>query len=402
MACLIIKEKGFETLKVPLASERTTLGRSKQCGVALRNKYVSGEHCEILNKDGECALVDLDSTNGLFVNGLRVKSKKLEDGDKILAGTALIIFVADEKTFNPKETIKQLRDGKIEEREVAATLLGHFGSTSAAAPLIKALKKDPESGVKAAAAEALGFLGSSKSVSAMLTLFDTADVVVRNSVVRALIRLADPAVIDGLAAHLKHADKAVRVLAAHALGQIHDQRVTKQLINALDDEAFVVRQAVVKALGDIADPRAAEALMRASADPEAFRQVWVIESLGKIRNPESIRIILDAMKSPDTEVREAAADALGKLLVKEAVPTLLDAIEDTDPGVRTSAASSLERLRVHLDIAGSSVGRSSASGRETIDISAIGDSVDLGIRKTPKFGEDRSKWEQWWAERAQG
>ena len=170
MACLIIKERGFETLNMPLVSDRIILGRSKQNGVFLRNKYVSGKHCEILNKDGECTLIDLDSTNGLFVNGLRVKSKKLEDGDKILVGTALIIYVADESSFSPKETIKRLREGKIEERELAANLLGHFGSTSATSPLIKALKKDPEPDVKAAAAEALGFLGSSKSVSAMLHL----------------------------------------------------------------------------------------------------------------------------------------------------------------------------------------------------------------------------------------
>jgi len=373
------------------------MGRSKKNTVVLHNKFVSGRHCEIACEDGAYALIDLNSTNGIFVNGGRVKKQRLEDSDKILAGTSLIIYIADENAFRPKEFVRQLREGNREERELAASLLGQLGTTAVSEALASALREDPESGVKAAAAEALGFVGDSKAVGSLLALFDTSDKLVRGSVVRALVRLADSKAIDGLVAYLKHDDHKVRVLAAHTLGQIHNPRATEQLIKSLDDDSFVVREAVVKALGDIADPRAVKALMQAATKQDLFPQIWVIESLGKIRSPESMQIILRAIRSRDAEVREAAADALGGLRTEEAAPALLLALDDADPKVRKSAAGALEKLRVHFEMT-KAFSDPSASGRKTVEIAAIGDGEQEGPRRAPKFGEDRSEWERWWAE----
>lgn len=375
------------------------MGRSKKSTVVLRNKYVSAKHCEATYEAGEYTLIDLDSTNGLFVNGNKIKSHRLEDGDKILAGTALMLFVADEDAFESEQFIEQLDSGSKEERELAAGLLGQLGSTDVGDPLIQALEYDLEPTVKAAAAEALGLVGDSRAVQALLAHFGTSNPVLRNAVVAAITRLADAKAIKGLVGYLKHEDQRVRVLAAHTLGRIHSKTATEQLIKALDDDAFVVREAVVKALGDLGDPRAAAALMRAAADPQKFPQVWVIESLGKIRSPESTRIVLTAMASHDAEVREAAANALSKLRSKEAAPALIEALDDNNAKVRTSAAEALEKLRIQLEMT-EKLRRSSASGKKTIEISALGDSEDDGIRKKPKFGEDRSKWETWWAKHA--
>jgi len=400
MARIIVKERGFETLSVPLTGRKITMGRSQKNDVVLRNKYVSSKHCEVTCDDGEYAIADLDSTNGLFVNGRKAGGKKLEDGDKILAGTALMIFVADEDAINPEQYVALLREGETEERELAASLLGQFGSASVAEPLAEALRGDPDSRVKAAAAEALGLVGASRGVETLLAFFDTTDTLVRNSIIRSLVRLADSKVIDGVVAYLKHVDKRVRVLAIHTLGQIHNESATERLIKALDDDSFVVREAAIKALGDIADPKAVDALVRAASDPRRFPQVWVIESLGKISGHESIRIILKAIGSHDSEVREAAADALGRLRTKEAAPALLKALDDSDPIVRRAAAAAMEKLRIHFEMT-RALSKSSGSKRQTIEISAIGDHEDERSGRSPKFGEDRSKWEQWWAEQSQ-
>jgi HEAT repeat protein len=396
-----VKERGFKTLNIPLKNSKITFGRSKKSTVALRNKFVSGKHCRIDCRDGVYILTDLKSTNGLFVNGHRVKSKELADGDKILAGTALIIFIADEQAFRSDEYVAQLRDGSRDEREIAANLLGQFGSADAdiVDPLINAVKHDPEPGVKAAAAEALSHVGDSRAVDALLAFFDTADTAVRNSVVRALVHIADAKAVDGLTTYLGHMEQKVRVLAAHTLGQLHNPRATEELIKALDDSVFVVREAVVKALGDIADPMAVEALMRAASEPERFPQVWVIESLGKIRRPESMKIIMKAMSGNDTEVREAAADALGRLRTIEAIPVLLLALDDPDPKVRKSTSVALEKLRVHLEMTKTFMD-STRTGRKTIEIAAIGEHEEELSHGKPKFGEDRSKWEKWWSKHA--
>jgi len=399
LACLIVKEKGFATLNISLKDKKTTLGRSKNSTVVLRNKFVSSNHCKIDCKKGVYTLTDLGSTNGLFVNGLRVQSKELEDGDRILAGTALIIFIEDEQAFDADEYVARLREGSRDERELAAHLLGQFGSADIVNPLIEAVKHDPEPAVKAAAAEALSFVGDSRAVDALLSFFDTADVAIRNSVVRALVRIADEKAVSGVASYLKHIDQRVRVLAAHTLGQLHSAQATEQLVKALDDSAFVVREAAVKALGDIADPTAAEALMKAAGEPARFPQLWVIDSLGKMQRPESTKIILKAMSSNDTEVREAAAAALGRLRTIESIPTLLRALDDPDPKVRKSTAAALEKLRVHLEMTKSLVG-SRGAGRKTIEIAAIGEREEELSQRKPKFGEDRSKWEKWWTKHA--
>ncbi len=400
MARIIVKERGFETSSYYITGDKITFGRSKKNTVTLRNKFVSSKHCEISLRNGRCTITDLKSTNGLFVNGLKITSKELEDGDKILAGTALMIFVADEDAIHPERYVALLRDGEAEERELAAGLLGQFGAAAAVGPLAEALKNDPDSGVKAAAAGALGLVGDSRALEALLAFFDTPDSSVRNSVVQAIVRLADSRAVDGLTAYLKHVDKRVRVLAAHTLGQIHSREATEQLIKALDDDAFAVREAVVKALGDIADPGAAEALVRAANEPQRFPLVWVIESLGKTRSPESVRIILKAIRSNDAEVREAAADALGRLRTKEAAPALLKTLDDADPIVRRAAAGALEKLRLHLKLS-RALADSSGSARKTVEISAIGDREGEPSGGAPKFGDDRSRWERWWAEQAE-
>jgi HEAT repeat protein len=399
LACIIVKEKGFPTLNLQLAEGKVSMGRSKNNSVVLHNRYVSGKHCEIACENDVYTLVDLKSTNGLFVNGQRVTSKALEDGDKILAGTSLILYIADEHAFNSDEYVAQLREGSRDERELAANLLGQFGSADAVGPLIEAVKHDTEPVVKAAAAEALSLVGDSRAVGVLLPLFGTEDTAVRNSVVRALVRIADTKAVDGLIPYLRHTDQKVRVLAAYTLGRLHDARATEELIKALDDNAFVVREAAVKALGDIADPRAVDALMEAAGEPGRFPQVWVIESLGKMRRPEPMKIILKAMSSHDSEVREAAADALGKLRTAEAVPTLLQALDDPEPKVRTSTATALEKLRVHLEMT-KSFTDSRETGRKTIEIAAIGEHEEELSHGKPKFGEDRSKWEKWWSKQS--
>jgi HEAT repeat protein len=401
MARIVVKERGFETLSVSIREGKITLGRSGKNTIVLKNRYVSGEHCEIACKDGECTLIDLGSTNGVFVNGAKVDTKKLADGDKILAGTALLIHIADENAIQLEELVKQLNEGTAEERELAANLLGQFGTPTIARPLATALKEDPESRVKAAAAEALGFVGDAETVGTLLAFFDTTDTLIRNSIVRAIIHLGDAKAVEGVIAYLKHMDKRVRILAAYTLGQTHSKKATKPLIETLDDEAFAVREAVVKALGDLADHTAAPALARVAGDPERFSPVWAVESLGKIRAPASLPVIMKALKSYDPEVREAAADALGKFRTRKAAPGLIKVLDDPDPIVRKAAAKALEKLRKHLEVE-RKLGNLASEKRETIEIASIGENEEEESRGVPLHGEDRLKWQAWWAEQSKG
>ena len=68
---------------IPLARSPLILGRRESCDICLQFPNVSGKHCELTFKDGLWILHDLDSTNGVKVNGVRVLKKLVHNGDVI-------------------------------------------------------------------------------------------------------------------------------------------------------------------------------------------------------------------------------------------------------------------------------------------------------------------------------
>jgi len=72
--------------------QRLVLGRSRECDVQLADPNVSRRHAELRQEGSAYWIVDLDSTNGLEVNGKRVKRAKLEDGDRVTLGSTDVTF----------------------------------------------------------------------------------------------------------------------------------------------------------------------------------------------------------------------------------------------------------------------------------------------------------------------
>ena len=66
------------------------VGRSKQAHLQLRDDYFSRAHFLIEVNPPSCRLMDLTSRNGTFVNGERVRSVELRDGDTIKAGNTVL------------------------------------------------------------------------------------------------------------------------------------------------------------------------------------------------------------------------------------------------------------------------------------------------------------------------
>ena len=69
-----------------LAGERLTIGRSRECEVVVDDPNVSRRHAELRKTIEGWMVVDLGSTNGVKVNGKRVKEEVLRPGDKITLG----------------------------------------------------------------------------------------------------------------------------------------------------------------------------------------------------------------------------------------------------------------------------------------------------------------------------
>jgi pSer/pThr/pTyr-binding forkhead associated (FHA) protein len=71
---------------IPLLRPVMSLGRRESCDVCLPFPDVSGIHCELTFRDGYWSVKDLNSTNGVKVNGMRVQSRPLKPGDEVSFG----------------------------------------------------------------------------------------------------------------------------------------------------------------------------------------------------------------------------------------------------------------------------------------------------------------------------
>jgi hypothetical protein len=71
---------------------RMVIGRSKECDIQLEDPNVSRRHAEVRQEGTAYWIVDLESTNGIEVNGRRLKRAKLEDGDTVTVGSTEITF----------------------------------------------------------------------------------------------------------------------------------------------------------------------------------------------------------------------------------------------------------------------------------------------------------------------
>jgi hypothetical protein len=73
--------------------ERTTIGRSPDCGIFLDDVTVSRRHAVLVERDGHWLVEDGGSLNGTFVNRRRVESAELEDGDELQIGKYRLTFL---------------------------------------------------------------------------------------------------------------------------------------------------------------------------------------------------------------------------------------------------------------------------------------------------------------------
>ncbi|MFA6001403.1 MAG: DUF3662 and FHA domain-containing protein [Thermoleophilia bacterium] len=75
------------------ATKRVVLiGRSRQCDLTLEDSNISRRHAELRLRGNDYVIVDLDSTNGVEVNGKKVKTKTLQNGDVLTLGTTRVRF----------------------------------------------------------------------------------------------------------------------------------------------------------------------------------------------------------------------------------------------------------------------------------------------------------------------
>ena len=80
------------------------LGSSSNCDLIISNKRISRNHCQIIySNSGELKLIDLNSTNGTFLNGIKLKSEKtynlnIKDQVQLAGLSGILMSVGSENT----------------------------------------------------------------------------------------------------------------------------------------------------------------------------------------------------------------------------------------------------------------------------------------------------------------
>lgn len=94
MKFLLIERGTLAGERIALAEFPVTIGRDPTNRLVLKDEHVSRFHARIKERGLIFVIEDLDSRNGTYVNGDRIINATIQNGDKILIGSAEMTFLA--------------------------------------------------------------------------------------------------------------------------------------------------------------------------------------------------------------------------------------------------------------------------------------------------------------------
>jgi response regulator RpfG family c-di-GMP phosphodiesterase/pSer/pThr/pTyr-binding forkhead associated (FHA) protein len=130
-----------------LAGSPIIVGRDATCGLQIIDRGVSREHAKIVRIGEMVFLHDLDSRNGSFVNGERVKEELLREGDVIRVGATQLVFESlrsknDDLEYDESGTFRSSLELNVNDLYVAESgandrASGHFRAICRATSLFQ-------------------------------------------------------------------------------------------------------------------------------------------------------------------------------------------------------------------------------------------------------------------------
>ncbi len=124
---VILATEGRTTQELPLRVGRIIIGRTSDNDLQVDSRFVSRHHCQIVTGAEGSMIEDLNSTNGIFVQGKRVRRYNLNDGDVVVIGKHEIMYV-DERLARARTGSTAgaagvpILDKALEESEVEAAI----------------------------------------------------------------------------------------------------------------------------------------------------------------------------------------------------------------------------------------------------------------------------------------
>ena len=133
MSSLFVIRGTGQGIRHELLKQAVTIGRDSANVLQLNDGEVSRRHAEVRHIDDVDMLVDLGSSNGVFVNGRRVFEQRLENGDQIQIGKTLFLYTktSDNRPRREKRSVPDVDlrpDNKRESARILHSITQEEGS----------------------------------------------------------------------------------------------------------------------------------------------------------------------------------------------------------------------------------------------------------------------------------
>lgn len=102
-------DQELNKIEVHLEDTEQTVGRDESNSVCVPYRKISRRHLRIFPESGQWVVEDLDSTNGMLVNGKNIKSATLNHGDVIKIGSLSFLFQVEEH-LSPSSQYSELSE----------------------------------------------------------------------------------------------------------------------------------------------------------------------------------------------------------------------------------------------------------------------------------------------------
>ncbi len=86
-----------------LTNDETVIGRGATCDAVILDPWISGRHAKVQRRGHELWLVDLDSRNGTFIDGRRIREAELKEGSQVAFGRTAGTVRALERAPQPAQ-----------------------------------------------------------------------------------------------------------------------------------------------------------------------------------------------------------------------------------------------------------------------------------------------------------
>ena len=138
MPRLLVEDALGRTSTFQLNANEVVIGRAADVDLVLEDRHASRRHASITRESGVCIIKDLNSGNGVYVNGERVSQKVLAAGDVVKIGHCRLVFSETAGSSEVRFSEHDTEPGAVVVRRVEeaaspglASIAGQTGRTAA-------------------------------------------------------------------------------------------------------------------------------------------------------------------------------------------------------------------------------------------------------------------------------